>query len=51
MFFTRYNIDPTAEIGDYDINKLMTNLEGPTAAVPATQGNYIYRCPGFIVTN
>lgn len=39
MFFTRYNIDPTAEIGDYDVKKLMANLEEPVTT-PLTQGNY-----------
>lgn len=29
MFFNRYNIDPTAQVNEYDINKLMANLEKP----------------------
>ncbi|KAF2897002.1 hypothetical protein ILUMI_09174 [Ignelater luminosus] len=28
MFFSRYNIDPTAEVGEFDISKLVADLEG-----------------------
>lgn len=27
MFFARYNIDPTASVGEFDVNKLMADLE------------------------
>ncbi|XP_044258880.1 polycystin-2-like [Tribolium madens] len=32
MFFARYNIDPLAEVGDYDIKKIMKELEGQSMA-------------------
>ena len=28
MFFARYNIDPLAEVGEYDVKKIMKELEG-----------------------
>ncbi|RZC41347.1 polycystic kidney disease 2-like 1 protein [Asbolus verrucosus] len=32
MFFARYNIDPLAEVGDYDVKKIMKELEGQSLA-------------------
>jgi hypothetical protein len=32
MFFARYNIDPLAEVGDYDVKKIMQELEGQSMA-------------------
>ncbi|KAJ3665483.1 hypothetical protein Zmor_000976 [Zophobas morio] len=32
MFFARYNIDPLAEVGEYDVKKIMKELEGQSMA-------------------
>lgn len=28
MFFARYNIDPMAQVGEFDTNKILAELEG-----------------------
>lgn len=40
MFFARYNIDPLAEVGDYDVKKIMQELEGQSMGMSNDRINY-----------
>lgn len=48
MFFARYNINPLAEVGGYDVNQIMKELEGTGAAKDKSEDTSIVQLSDFV---